>query len=742
MGITRYYKIKKPDKNQEKIIKNLLNYNIFVNAVAGSGKTNTILNIIKKYNNKKILILCSDEKSNLEILNKANFLKFKNIEIHTFITFINTLLQIKCKNDNDLKQIDNIKFQNIQTLNYDIVALENAENLNSIYYEIICKTLKNNKKDFKMCVFGDKNQTNFFSKKAEPRYFEFADKLFEFNKYKWKKFFLSETYRFNQNICNFINKTFFQIQLLNSNIKNKDQVEYLIINPWNSKILLNKIMKSIKTYGLNEILILSSSKIKLNTPIFEIINFLNEKKIPLYFHDDNTKWNINNTKDRICFASFNQAKGYEKKVVFVFEFDDSYILKNKKNNEKIDKYKNILYISMTRAKNKLFLIHNYQYKKISFLEKVNINKIALVSIDKKNDKIYKIRNNEDNKSLSKNINKNLNQNINNKNYSSNNIYLIDNLISHLPSHILNYARECFKIRSNVLSNEYEKFDSLNNKLYRFNNDKLNYLSLSNLIESSIQINFQKNFQKNEKNTPLNILINKFKNNEEEIKKTKNKLLKYKKFLFELKNKNNWTIDDLLLLSNLWMYYLKNQSIIFKPNLKILNKVHYENINDSLKEYLSDKINFGMTFEKNTFKEFENKKIFCIIDAIDYLNNCIWNFKFKDEIKEIDFINLALQAFILNNNISAITKIMNQIINKKIPSKNLKYDKNLNNINFEYLIFNVKTNNIYQIIPLFDKLELLVKKIFEFNFKENIYEKNRLFLEENIKLKNLHTKTWL
>ena len=60
---------------------------VAVDAVAGSGKTTTILFLADKYPGKTFLLLTYNARLKLEVRQKASELQLKNLEVHTYHSF-------------------------------------------------------------------------------------------------------------------------------------------------------------------------------------------------------------------------------------------------------------------------------------------------------------------------------------------------------------------------------------------------------------------------------------------------------------------------------------------------------------------------------------------------------------------------------------------------------------------------------------------------------------------------------
>jgi len=119
-----------------------------------------------------------------ETIEKVNKLNLTNIEIFTYHSYSNRNYNT-CYNDYDMK---NIIIQNIKCKicnNYDIIILDECQDMNIIYFEMVCKIYKdNNNINAKFCIFGDVNQAINQYIGSDERYIECSDKIFNLNKFK------------------------------------------------------------------------------------------------------------------------------------------------------------------------------------------------------------------------------------------------------------------------------------------------------------------------------------------------------------------------------------------------------------------------------------------------------------------------------------------------------------------------------------------------------------------------------
>jgi superfamily I DNA/RNA helicase len=137
----------------------LLNNNVVVDSVAGSGKTTCNLHIAKHFNNKNILLLTYNSKLKLETREKAKKLEIHNIEVHSYHSFCVKYYDNECFTDTIINNIIKNKKNPLKSFKFDLIVPDEAQDITSLYYELICKIYKDNKNtNTNICIFGDKKQ--------------------------------------------------------------------------------------------------------------------------------------------------------------------------------------------------------------------------------------------------------------------------------------------------------------------------------------------------------------------------------------------------------------------------------------------------------------------------------------------------------------------------------------------------------------------------------------------------------
>uniref|UniRef100_A0A6C0H504 Uncharacterized protein n=1 Tax=viral metagenome TaxID=1070528 RepID=A0A6C0H504_9ZZZZ len=371
-------------KEQQDIIDSLTDKNVVVDSVAGSGKTTTNLHISLHFNEKNILLLTYNSKLKIETREKVVLLGIHNLEVHSYHSFCVKYYDNLCFTDSIINQIIKDNYPLLSNIDYDLIILDEAQDITFLYYKLFCKIYKDNNKNIKICVLGDKNQSIFDFNGSDERFLLFYDKVFCSN-FSWKYVSLSYSFRITFEISKFINRCMLNHDRIFSNKKNGIKPRYIICDVFEN-IENNKIINELKyyLYELNyepkDIFILAPSIKSEKSPIRKLENNIKRflktksgKEISIYvpFHDDEIL-DMDIIQNKMIFSTFHQTKGLERKVVIIIGFDNSYMEFYKRNCPK-NICPNELYVATTRSSECLSLIHSSDFPFLSFL---NLDKIT------------------------------------------------------------------------------------------------------------------------------------------------------------------------------------------------------------------------------------------------------------------------------------------------------------------------------------------------------------------------------
>lgn len=353
-------------KEQKKIVSAVnKGSNIKVDAVAGSGKTTTILCIARnnKNKNKNILVLTYNAKLKFETREKAKNLNLDDfLEVHSYHAYCVKYYNHKGHTDFGINDTVNRNLKKLKDKSYDIIIVDEVQDMTNYLFKFVMKILNDNVKPVQLIVCGDTHQCVYGFKGADERYLLFADRLFTSDN-KWKNMALSESFRVTKPMAKFVNDMI-NVERIISN-KDGDKVDYLICNAFLDEPY-KMIKKYLETYKPEDIFILAP-KIKKgyasnDSPVKRLENRLVSDGTPCFVPtEEDAPLDDDVVKGKVVFATFNSVKGLERKVVMVFNFDMSYFIYYGKDEDRTV-CPNKIYVALTRAQEHLILIHHESNK--------------------------------------------------------------------------------------------------------------------------------------------------------------------------------------------------------------------------------------------------------------------------------------------------------------------------------------------------------------------------------------------
>ena len=684
---------------QNNIIQHLsLNNNVVVDSVAGSGKTTCNLHIAKHFNDMNILLLTYNSKLKLETREKAKNLGICNIEVHSYHSFCVKYYDNKCFTDTTINKIIKNKNTLLKKIYFDLIVLDEAQDITSLYYELVCKIYKDNEKiNTKICIFGDKKQSIFDFNKADQRFIEYAQDLFNFNSNNWIRCNLPVSFRITYEMSLFINKCLLKEERIISNKISNNKPRYIICDCFGDKLgSSSRTFQEVKYYFKlgykpNDIFILAPSIKSGNSPVRQLENKIKREmpNVMVYVPtNDDEKLDEELLEGKIIFSTFHQTKGLERKVVIIFNFDNSYFEFYKKDaNPYI--CSNELYVATTRGIEHLTLFHHYQNEYLHFIDKTNIKLYCYI---------------EETKMFIKSKNQPL------KNIDTSNT----DIIKFLPQNIID---KCFN-ELEIIQNSKYIINKINIPLKISNDETTESISeitgiaipsmfelkLKNKIsiyESLIKENFEKTIIHTKNNRSLFQLDN---------------TPKQKKHNINHINIQNLTSEELLYLSNCWntlkngylfkLYQITNYDWLKEKKLnECINRLTELNISkNSLFEY---------RLEIENEKELLNRKLIGFIDCIDKDKNIVYEFKCVQKLEKEHYLQLALYMYMYElEKIKHITQITDEFNRSK--DKLVSEINEINKLNADYLYIR----------------EQIIKKISDNDNSLIFYENNMIYKETN------------
>ena len=356
-----------PSDEQNVVIEGIKKgYNGVVNAVAGAGKTTTVLYLAHINCDKKVIQLTYNSELKAEVKQKivkcSDHLSLDNLSVYTYHSLGFQYYTEEAKTDIGISEIVESDLSVKQALPLvEILVLDEIQDMNELYFRFILKFIKDCGKEIQILILGDKYQGLYEFKGADTRYLTLGSQIFgqELSPHKFKTWKLSTSYRVTNQIADFVNHVMLGKYRMKA-VKDGPPVCYIRhTNSFqNYKIIGRKIIEMIHSgYAKPEdIFVLAASVKSESTPIKLIENMLVSHGIPCYV-PMNEASSINNEviKHKVIFSSFHQSKGRERKVVVVYGFDESYFQYFNRDAPR-NKCPSTLYVAVTRATECLILV--------------------------------------------------------------------------------------------------------------------------------------------------------------------------------------------------------------------------------------------------------------------------------------------------------------------------------------------------------------------------------------------------
>lgn len=362
-----------PSEEQSEIIQLIEESNVLVDSVAGSGKTTTNLFIARTYPHWNILLLTYNAKLRLET--KARLGDIKNLEVHTYHSFAVKNYNPEAFTD---KGIRKALYAQSATHFYNLIILDEIQDMTMLYYQFVCKIFNDNVIKAKMCLVGDRYQSIYDFMGADARFIIYGHELFNFAG-SWAHRSLSTSYRMTEGIANFVNYCMLGEKRIHT-VRDGPKPDYIICNCFAPTAIVDYLDELLKNHAPENIFILAPSVRSKKSPVCRFENELKTRTgVPVHIPDsDESRIDPEVIKGKLVFSTFHQAKGLEREVVVIFGFDDSYFDYYKKDRPR-DICPNELYVATTRARSHLILLHHYKNHYLQFLKKEQLNHVNMIN---------------------------------------------------------------------------------------------------------------------------------------------------------------------------------------------------------------------------------------------------------------------------------------------------------------------------------------------------------------------------
>jgi hypothetical protein len=358
-----------PSDEQQTVINNLKNgKNVICSAVAGSGKSSTVLATADQLPDKQILQITYNASLRLEIKEKVNVLGLSNITIHTFHSLAVKYYSANCHTDTGIRSLllHNMKPRSVIP-KIDICMLDEFQDCTELYFKFVVKFIRDMGSPVQLLILGDPKQCLYEFKGADTRFLTMGERIWsEFSLLRSKEFVhcsLVMSYRITNQMSQFVNQAMMGHELMSA-CRDGEPVTYIRNNRKNIEKTVIFTINELLNSGTkpNEIFVLAASVKGLNSHVRKMENALVEQNIPCHVPMfDTEKMDDRVIEGKIVFSTFHCAKGRQRKYVFLVGFDNNYFNQFARTLTDKSHCPNTLYVGCTRATHGLFLLEFDQY---------------------------------------------------------------------------------------------------------------------------------------------------------------------------------------------------------------------------------------------------------------------------------------------------------------------------------------------------------------------------------------------
>lgn len=338
--------------------------NVQVDAVAGSGKTTTILSLADQLPDKIIIQLTYNAELKDEVIAKKEkyntTMYLDNLAIYTYHGLATKFYTPEAKRDIGISRIVSSNLAPKRKLpRIDILAMDEIQDMNELYYTFIQKFIKDLNADIQLLVLGDTFQGLYEFKGADTRFLTYAPALWApYSPFPFQTLKLSTSYRVTNPIASFVNEVMLGYPRIQAQKHGHNVLFIRHPNSYeSSKIIAHHILEQLAD-GLkpDDIFVLAASVKSVNSVLKKVENILVSKGVPCYTPMNETSSIKSNViKNKVIFASFHQSKGRERKLVIVYGFDKSYFQYYNRDADPT-KCPSTLYVAATRATETLMIV--------------------------------------------------------------------------------------------------------------------------------------------------------------------------------------------------------------------------------------------------------------------------------------------------------------------------------------------------------------------------------------------------
>ena len=404
--VARIRSLPEPSTEQQVAIDTLLKTrsNIIVDAMAGSGKTTTILHLAQAAPKTKFLVLVYNRKLLIETQERAQSLGLDNIVVYNYHTLGVRFYTPECSTDQGLKRVveeDMTVISGTRLPDFEVLIMDEQQDLIPIYKKFIDKVIRDKgyatrdrqpsamQNHLRIFVLGDKRQQIYSFNNADSRFLTMADTrdIFGYvNNQPWVRAEQTYSNRVTKPNADFLNTQLLRTDLGTAPMRAAREIRddgtsyprprYILCDP--AKEVVAEVERLLRDGRVNpaDILILAPST-RGKSPAKLAANQLALNDIPVYRADSDIVMPSDTvTQGKVLICTYHQSKGIERPICIVLGFDQQYHTYYDKQDELPMVVTNPQYVAATRAVDQLILLHDHNWAPLPYIDLPTIDEIS------------------------------------------------------------------------------------------------------------------------------------------------------------------------------------------------------------------------------------------------------------------------------------------------------------------------------------------------------------------------------
>lgn len=331
--------------------------NILCNAVAGAGKTTTLIGIAKSIPSKSIIQITYNRKLKQEVRKKVKDCDVNNMDVVNYHSLC--LKYYGNHTDNGIIDVGKGILTPILHLSskYDTCIIDETQDMTPEFYDFVRVFVTTHcKENFQLIVMGDEMQSVYDFKMASPSYLTAANRYWPEKEF--VRLSMSTSFRIPPEVAQCVNELAGRQIITSAKSSSNILVTLCTIHTSGCHPELKTIVDDISEGNIraNELMvILPGAECGLAT---SFINRLVKRGIPIYKQSDaEESSNEKYSKGKVLVCTYHTSKGLERDTVICFNFDLSYYTIYQPDKS-VDALSSTLYVGMTRALRRLYLVEN------------------------------------------------------------------------------------------------------------------------------------------------------------------------------------------------------------------------------------------------------------------------------------------------------------------------------------------------------------------------------------------------